>query len=155
MISSTHLHAMLIHFPIALLMVGFLSELIAFLNKKLFFRQAAFYLLILGTLGAMASYLTGRAAGKGMDDGALGKAMALHEHAATLALWLIIATAVFYLALKIFNNNKPRWRMFGLVLFAAAIGVVAKTGYLGGQLVYKHGAGIELSLPDFSDPENN
>jgi hypothetical protein len=27
----------------------------------------------------------------------------------------------------------------------------ARTGYLGGQLVFKHGAGIELALPDLGD----
>jgi hypothetical protein len=37
-------------------------------------------------------------------------------------------------------------------LFTAVIGAIARTGDLGGQLVYKHGAGIKLELPDFSNP---
>lgn len=66
MISATHLHAMVVHFPIALLMAGFLSEVIAFFYKKMFFRQAAFYLLLLGALGTIVSYLAGNAAGEGI-----------------------------------------------------------------------------------------
>ena len=55
MISATHLHAMVVHFPIALLMVAFLFELISFFYKKEFFRQSAVYLLILGMLGTVLS----------------------------------------------------------------------------------------------------
>ena len=76
MISATHLHAMAVHFPIALLITGFLSELASFIFKRSFFRQAAFYLLLLGTLGTIVSYLAGNAAGKGMEEGAMAKAMA-------------------------------------------------------------------------------
>ena len=66
MISATHFHAMAVHFPIALLMAGFLSELIVLFIKKTFFRQAAFYLVILGALGSIVSYLAGKVAGYGM-----------------------------------------------------------------------------------------
>jgi len=152
MISATHLHAMVVHFPIALLIVGFLSELTAFFIKPTFFRQAAFYLLLLGTMGAIASYLAGNAAGGGMEEGPMQKAMELHEQAATIALWLTCFTAVVYLAIT-FLKNQNKWVIIvSVILFACVIGAIARTGYLGGQLVYKHGAGVELALPDFSNP---
>jgi len=69
MISATHIHAMVIHFPIALLLVGFLSEITGLGFKKPFFNRAAFYLLLLGALGTIASYLAGNAAGDGMGIG--------------------------------------------------------------------------------------
>jgi uncharacterized membrane protein len=152
MITSTHLHAMVVHFPIALLIISFLSELIAFFYNKIFFRQTAFYLLMLGTLGTIASFLAGNAAGEGMDEGSLGKAMELHEQAATFALWLTIALAAIFLAVFIFKYNKNWVRIVAFILFVAVIGAITRTGYLGGQLVYKHGAGIKLELPDFSNP---
>ena len=77
MIAATHLHAMLIHFPIALLIIGFLSELMGLVSKKIFFNQVAYYLLILGTFGTIAAYLSGDAAGEGMEEGTLGKAIGL------------------------------------------------------------------------------
>ena len=153
MISATHLHAMAVHFPIALLITGFLSELASFIFKKSFFRQAAFCLLILGTLGTIVSYLAGNSAGDGMEEGTLGKAMELHEQAATIALWLTVFTAVIYLATAFFKYQKNWARITSVILFAAVIAAIARTGYLGGQLVYKHGAGVELALPDFSNPE--
>ena len=52
-----------------------------------------------------------------------------------------------------FFKYKKGWVKFArIILFAVTIAAIARTGYLGGQLVYKHGAGVELALPDFSNP---
>jgi uncharacterized membrane protein len=148
MISATHLHAMFVHFPIALILVGFLSEIVSLFYRTDFFRQTALYLLILGTLGTIASYLAGKAAGDGMDEGSLGRAMEQHQQAATYALWLTIATAVLYLGVFFFQNKKAWVRLVSVLLFAMAIVAIGRTGYLGGQLVFKHGAGIELGMSE-------
>lgn len=150
MISSTHLHAMVIHFPIALLMIGFLSELLGHLIKKPFFNQVAFYLLILGTFGTIIAYLTGDAAGEGMEEGTLGKAIDMHENAAIITMWLAIGASLLYTAILFFKLQNKWFKLISVVLFAAIIGAVTRTAYLGGQLVYKHGAGVELGLPDLN-----
>lgn len=148
MISATHLHAMLVHFPIALLIIGFLSEMVSFFYKKDFFSQTAFYLLVLGTLGTIASYFAGRSAGDGMDEGSLGIAMEQHKQAATISLWLAIVTAVLYLAVYFLQNKKVWVKVLSVLMFALVIGAIGRTGYLGGQLVFKHGAGIELGYSE-------
>lgn len=150
MISATHLHAMVIHFPIALLMIGFLSELLGHLLRKPFFNQAAFYLLILGTFGTIIAYLSGDAAGEGMEEGTLGKAIGMHEEAAIVTLWLAIGTSLVYTTILFFKVHHKWFKLISFVLFAAVIGAVTRTAYLGGQLVYKHGAGVELGLPDLN-----
>jgi len=155
MISATHLHAMIIHFPIALLMAGFLSEVIALFIKKEFFSQAAFYLLILGALGATAAYLTGGYAGEGIEEGPLKNPMELHEEAAAITLWLAIITALFRAVIFYFKYNRFWVKWLGIILFTALVGSVARTGYLGGQLVYSHGAGVQLALPDFGNTGND
>ena len=155
MISSTHLHAIVIHFPIALLIIGFLTELVSLFLMKPFFKQMAFYLLLLGTFGTVVSYLSGDAAGEGMEGGSLGRAIELHEEAATIALWLTITTAVLYLLVFLFKYNTKWVRIVSVLLFACVVGAIARTGYLGGQLVYKHGAGVELGLPDFSSTDDD
>ncbi len=35
----------------------------------------------------------------------------------------------------------------GILLYTLLVVAVARTGYLGGQLVFSHGAGVELALP--------
>jgi uncharacterized membrane protein len=151
MITAPHLHAMVIHFPITLLMAGFLSELIAFFSKKQFFKNASFYLLILGTLGAIVAYVSGNYAGDGMTDGILQTPMENHEEAALVTLGLAIITSIFRGAIQYFDFQKA-WAQWTILLLFTALAVsVSITGNLGGQLVFKHGAGIELTLPDFGD----
>lgn len=150
MISATHLHAMIVHFPIALIFAGFLSELIALFSKKEFFRQAAFYLLLLGTAGAIAAYFSGDNASEGIEEGPLEGPMDLHEDAALITLWLSIGVAAFRILVQYFKLNQSWTRVVNVLAFAALIGSVSYTGYLGGQLVYSHGAGVQLVMPDFN-----
>ena len=151
MITAPHIHAMVIHFPIALIVVGFLSELIGLATKKEFFKNTAFYLLLLGSLGVVVAYISGSYAGDGMTDGILQKPVELHEEAAEVTLWLSIITALFRVGLYYFKFQAPWVKWVSILFFFALVASVARTGYLGGQLVFKHGAGIELALPDFGD----
>lgn len=151
MITAPHLHAMVIHFPIALLMVGFFSEVISLLAKREFLRHASFYLLLLGTLGTIVSYVSGSYAGGGMTDGILQAPLEIHDDAALITLCLAIITSISRIAMYYFDYQKAWAKWISFLLYAILIGFVARTGYLGGELVFKHGAGIELVLPDFGD----
>jgi uncharacterized membrane protein len=147
MITAPHLHAMVIHFPIALIMTAFLSEIIYIFNKKEFYRYASFYLLIFGVTGTMAAYSSGSYASDGMTD---SLPLEMHEDAATITLWLAIITVVFKGLMYNFNYQKTWARWLSFLLFVVLVGYVARTGYLDGELVFKHGAGIELALPEFT-----
>jgi uncharacterized membrane protein len=153
MISSTHLHAMVIHFPIALLLAGFLTEIIALFSKKEFFRQVSMYLLVLGSLGAVTAYISGNFAGEGIEEGPLKIPMELHEQSALITLWLAIITALFRVILSLMKYNRRWTKWVFILLFAALAGSVSRTGYLGGQLVYKHAAGVQFDLPNFNVEE--
>ncbi|MDO5510896.1 MAG: DUF2231 domain-containing protein [Weeksellaceae bacterium] len=151
MFTPTHLHAMIVHFPIALLIFGFFTEVIHFIWKKKFFADAAFFLLLFGSLGSLAAYISGNLAGEGMEEGSLEAAIETHEQAAMITVILAVVTLVVYIYSywkKAFPRNV---RIIGLVFFAATVITVARTGYLGGQLVYKHAAGVELGLPNFQE----
>lgn len=151
MISATHLHAILIHFPIALIIVGFLTEIIHLFSKKEFFKNVAFYLLLLGTFGTIAAYTSGSYAGEGIEEGPLKNPMELHENAALITLCITIITALFRVLLIYFNYKNGWVKYFNFFLFLVLTVSVAYTGYLGGQLVYSHGVGVELALPDFGN----
>jgi len=151
MITAPHLHAMVIHFPIALLMIAFLSEIVAFFSKKQFFKRASLYLLILGTLSVIVAYISGSYAGGGMTEGTLQEPLEMHEEAALVTLCLAIITTLFKVAIYYFNYTKTWAEWIAILLFTLLFGSIIRTGYLGGQLVYKHGAGIELVLPNFGE----
>ncbi|MEW5842323.1 MAG: DUF2231 domain-containing protein [Bacteroidota bacterium] len=147
MIDTTHLHPMIVHFPIALIIVGFLAELLSFFIKKEFFSTAAFYLLILGTLGVVAAYFTGQYAGDGITEvGALKQALETHEDAAELTLWLMVAAAGARIAMVLLKKYHGAFKILAFVLFFVGVVSVARTGFYGGELVYKHAAGVKINL---------
>jgi uncharacterized membrane protein len=146
MIDISHIHPMLVHFPIALLIAGFFSDVLGLFVKKEFFTRAGFYLLILGTLGAIAAVITGHMAGDGIEAGSLKQAVEVHEDAGTLTLWLALITSAFRIVLVWLEKYKGALKAVALVLFLATVLSVARTGYYGGELVYKHAAGVELSF---------
>ncbi len=147
MFDTSHLHPMIIHFPIALLLVGFLAEVVGFILKKEFFTKAAFYLLILGTLGVVAAYITGDIAGDGVSEtGQLKNALETHEHAAQLTLWLMVGAAIIRIALVWMKKFDGVFKYVALVLFLAGTLSVVRTGYYGGELVYKHAAGVQFNF---------
>lgn len=147
MFDTSHLHPMIVHFPIALLIVGFLSEVVGLVLKKEFFTKAAFYLLILGTLGVVSAYITGDIAGDGVSEtGQLKNALATHEHAAQLTLWLMVGAAVVRIVLVWMKKFDGVFKYAAFVLFLAGVLSVARTGYYGGELVYKHAAGVQFNF---------
>ncbi|MDZ8119707.1 DUF2231 domain-containing protein [Pontiella agarivorans] len=147
MLDLTHIHPMIVHFPIALLLVGFMSDLIGLVTRRAFFNHCGFYLLILGTVGVVAAYLSGEYAGDGMPEaGAMGQALELHESAAELTLWLVSGTALVRIAAVLLKKYKGVVKAVALLLFLVGVLSVARTGYYGGELVFKHAAGVQLDL---------
>jgi len=143
----THLHPMIVHFPIALLIVGFLSDIVGLLTKRDFFTQTGFYLFTLGAVGVIAAFVTGDQAGDGiMEEGALKQALEIHEEAATLAIWVTSIAAVFRIALFLLKKYSGVLKMVSLALGLLAVMAIARTGYYGGELVYKHAAGVQLDF---------
>lgn len=147
MIDQSHLHPMIVHFPIALIIIGFLSDLTGAITKRQFFTHAGLFLITLGSLGSIAAYLSGDMAGDGVTEaGALGTALEIHEEAATLALWTMIVLASLRVTLAL-TKKMTGWRQWAMVaLLAIGVGTIARTGYYGGELVYRHAAGVQLTF---------
>ena len=147
MFDFSHIHPMLVHFPIALLILGFVAELVGLALKRKFFTDAAFLLLITGALGAVAAVLSGSFAADGLEEaGTLKQAVETHEGAAELAMWLAIIAGAFRLTLVMAKKYAGSLRYVSAVLFLVAVLAVARAGYYGGELVFKHAAGVTFQL---------
>ena len=142
MIPTSHLHPMLVHFPIALVLIGFLAE-VAFLfyKKEVCLSKMGYYLLIIGTLSAGVAWLSGDLFTSEMD-GEAGKIREIHELFATITLCLLLATSVlrsFLLLRHVENQNLDR---LAFLLFGLAAISVSITGFFGGNLVYTYMLGL-------------
>jgi uncharacterized membrane protein len=138
MISTEHLHPMIVHFPVALIMVGFLIETLALVVKKEpCLTKTGYYLLLLGALSALAAYLTGQFF-TGEMSGAAGEVKEQHELFALLTMLLMVVNAIFrsYLLIRHKETGTLRWTSYLLYLGSAIM--VSITGFLGGTLVYTY-----------------
>lgn len=138
MISTTHFHPMLVHFPIALVMFGFIADFISLLFKKEpCLTKMGFYLLLIGTLSAMAAWLSGFLFTTDMS-GQAGEVKETHELFALLTVSVLILTSVLriYMALKKKEATVMKWWAFALYAVAALL--VSITGFFGGNLVYTY-----------------
>ena len=132
----SHYHPLTVHFPIALLIAGFVYDAITlFFCKDHKLSKAGLYLMVLGTLGAFAAYLTGEYFTFEMD-GPAGEKKEEHELYAKITMWFMLAVSVLrvYVTWKKKEQSGLKWLIF--VLFACGAGLVGFTGYLGGSLVY-------------------
>ena len=139
MFSTDHLHPMLVHFPIALVIFGFLSEGIAFFDKKryVFFSKAGFYLLISGTIAAVFTLLSGLFFTPVMA-GAAGEIKETHELLAWITVILLIVTLIVRTVYETGKRAIAPLKSAGTLLYALATVSVIVTGFYGGSLVFDY-----------------
>ncbi len=142
---APNIHPLLVHFPIALLSAPAAVDVVGWAfrrNKPL--RQLATLLYVLGTGGAVAAYLTGRAASQTVWFPGMAQAV-LREHWdwASRTIWFFAIVTMVRLVLLRPSRRDPgpaivaAFALVGLV----GIGLLLETGDRGGRLVYQHGVG--------------
>lgn len=138
-------HPLSVHFPIALLLVGFIFKVVALAIKKEVWITGGSILLILGTIGAWIAIYTGDLA-----DGIVSRKLCdptvlkEHENMAYLMAW-IFTGAVFLDLLRFtktafFKGNLVS--IFMVVVLAVGSVLLGYVGHLGATLVYQQGAGV-------------
>ena len=138
MFSADHLHPMMVHFPIALIISGFLSEGIAFFNRRyVFFSKVGFYLLIFGTISAVLTLLSGLFFTPEMA-GAAGEIRETHELLAWITVILLIATLAVRTVYETGKKSITPLKYAGVLLYVMATLSVIATGFYGGPLVFNY-----------------
>jgi uncharacterized protein YacL len=138
--NQTNLHLLITHLPIFGSILGALVLAHGLWTKSNPTKIAAYNLFILSAIGAGVAYLTGEAAEETVENiqGVIEARIEEHAEFALFALISLIVLGVtaivgLYLTLK----KSPYSRSAALVIFFVALfsfGLVARTGYLGGQI---------------------
>lgn len=145
------LHPIVIHFPIALLLVAPLLVLTGALRRDdgRAFQVSALVLMLIGTAGAYGAVATGEAAGE-MAERMPGVGAVLESHkelaeavrAVFTALTIIFAVIIFAPAL--FKKTLSRWTAVAinaafLLFYIAGAIILANAAHQGGRLVHELG----------------
>lgn len=139
MFNTAHLHPMIVHFPIALITIGFLAEVVSlFFKSEKCLSKTGFYLLILGTLAAVAAWSTGQLFTNEPTQGELMNVFQKHETGALVTMILMVIGSAFriWLISKKKEETQLKWIAFGIYLLAFA--AVTFTGFMGGTMVYDY-----------------
>ena len=138
MISLTHIHPMLVHFPIALVAVGFIADAAAvFIKKEPCLSKLGFYLLITGTLAAITVLCSGIFFTSEMS-GSAGEIKSLHELFAWITVVTLLVTSALRIMLVITHKEASGLKWIAFVFYGLAAVSVGLTGFFGGTLVYNY-----------------
>ena len=130
------LHILVVHFPIALLTVAALIEVLGILRRSQEVATGAPILLVLGALGALASVVKGWVhAGYGTYTGDSATILGLHRWLGTAAALLALAALVLFIRAR--AGDPKRLRTYRIATIAGAV-LVGAAGHFGGSLT--HGA---------------
>ncbi len=143
MTADLPIHPIVVHFPIALLVTGFLIDLAGAILKRSWLTHAGFLLLVIGALGAVVAARSGEAAeDQILQTPALRDTLEEHEEGGKRAMWvfLVLAALRSVLAWRGWFGSAVRWVF--LVLWAAGLALLLEAAWHGGELVYRHGAGV-------------
>ena len=151
-----YFHPQLVHFAIALLVVGVILRLISLAGRPAFVAPAAFTLLLVGTVAATLAVQSGVAA-HGPVERVPGSRDAVVEHEE----WGIRTRNVFFAVMAIEAVAFALWRSPRRRLAYIASGVVGLVGLLclyeagehGGKLVYAYAGGVGIRSGDPADVE--
>ncbi len=142
MFNPGHFHPMMVHFPIAIITVGFLFDLFSMMYKKQpCLSKAGYWLEIIGMAGAIFAFGTGYFFTSPME-GEAGLVRERHELFATFTLVTIILATLFRILIGYLGKEQTRLKYASLVLFFLAFVFVSITGYLGGSLVIDYMIGL-------------
>lgn len=138
-------HPQIVHFVVALGVVGVLFRLVSLTGRFAWTRPAATVLLLLAALSAVAAVISGDQA-HGPAERIPGAREAVHEHeeAGEWARNLLLGIALLELAALALNKRPAaKWLLVASgVAGLATLAAVYKAGEHGGEVVYRYAGGV-------------
>jgi uncharacterized membrane protein len=140
------IHPMLIHFPVAALVGLIASDMGYWMTADYFWARASVWLAGIGAIGGWISGMAG-----------LLDLLLVPRIRRLITAWCHAILAVMMLSLASLNwllrIDEPAGLLLPWGIFLSCItGVlISAAGYLGGQLVYEHGVGVEIEASVIED----
>lgn len=148
--SLDNLHPLAVHFPIALLSLFVLLDLVGSVFTLQNWRQAASWFLYIGTIGAAITVAAGLAAADSVAHGDnVHEIMSQHQRlgistlslAVLLSLWRLLQRGV------IAGGANVLHQLLNVILLV----LLMLTADLGGLMVYQYGVAVETTSPSMLD----
>ena len=132
-------HVVLIHFPIALCMVGVAFDFVAYWTKRSALATAAYYNFTVAAIATLPVIATGLLAWQFQLEGQRLKGILL-EHLVLGVVSSAMICLVWYLHFRVRRASEQTLPRYCLAVELVAMGLVAVTAHLGGYL-----SGVNIS----------
>ncbi len=163
-----NLHAVLVHYPIALLTLGVFIEVFGFFWRRSGVRTAGHWMIVLGTLACIPALTTGlyalrQTAAPGVMEGPWYEAVAqskwtpAHWEVLSSHLSLMVGASIALLVSIIVwlgsaDHARSRIYLLGMAILLVCVSLLVVGAHEGGELVYKHATAVGLASPPPVDP---
>jgi uncharacterized membrane protein len=163
---SPNLHAVLIHYPLGILIAGVLIELFSFLWRRSSFRLAGRWMILIGAMSAIPATFSGIYALRDVTRISIDSNLHWSEIKATSVvlskpgvwemlrshmLYQSIVTGVAALVVLVWlgasDAARQSLRLLLLAVLVADVGLMIAASHLGGQAVYTKGVAVEPVFP--------
>lgn len=126
-------HVVLIHFPIALLIIGVLFDFLAQWKRQRLLAAAAYYNLLVAAIATIPVVVTGILAWQFALEGQRLKGILL-QHLVLGCVSTVMIWFVFWIHFRSRRSDSETLPAYRLPIEALAVAVVTLTGHLGGFL---------------------
>ncbi len=137
-ISGHPIHPMLVAFPVAFIVGLLASDIVYAVTRDPFWARASWWLALCGVITGVLAAIFGAT-----DLFTIPRARAL-TIGWVHGLGNLIAVVVTLINLILVSGQPARVPTVGLVLAAISVAIFLVTGWLGGELSYRHGIGVNL-----------
>ncbi|WP_300704358.1 DUF2231 domain-containing protein [Bacteroides sp.] len=136
MFNVDHIHPMLVHFPIALTLLGVLFAAFRLFKPNKFAYPCGEYILYFATVSAIIAAMVGGAFTPNFTNPVLAQAKDIHSTFAGITITFLCIASAFYLAQHFIKKYADKLHKAGFAFYVLAALAVSATGFLGGVIVY-------------------
>ena len=135
------IHPMLVVFPLGLLSTSVIFDIIGLIGDSQRFHMVAFYMLTAGIIGGLIAAIFGLIDWMAIPSGTAAKRIGVVHGLANVVMLSVFIIGGFL------RGEIDNPATMAVVLDVVALGIGTFSGWLGGDLVYRHGIGVEKSAP--------
>lgn len=139
------LHPPIVHFAVALIIIGVIFDILGFIFRNDSLKHAGFWTIIMGAVAVWGAAISGHQAEELVEEAVKGtgayQLLEQHEEFGEILPWIVSVLGLF----RLFLHFKKHNLLFGLYLIAGLVvaGMIGFQGRIGGKLVYEYGVGVK------------
>ncbi|KAA3615645.1 MAG: hypothetical protein D8M58_15735 [Calditrichaeota bacterium] len=146
-------HPQIVHFPIALLTVAVIADLISYFWQKEFFNKMALTLLLVGVLTAFFAVQSGDTAMENLNNiKPIKYLLDQHESAGEAVLKLFGLALILKAVLLYLKKEQLYIKILISIVMLMGVFKIYQAGHLGGILVYEKGVGVQQLFEETKTP---